>query len=327
MSFPTNLALHLDEHAGPDAPDLARLLGDLALALKQISRDLGRAGLADLHGDAGSTSHQGEDQKKIDVLADRLITAALVHSGQVCALASEEHEAPIPMPVQSARGKYAVLFDPLDGSGNIDAGIATGTIFAVYRRTSPRGTPGTLADLMRPGREQVCAGYCLYSSATQLVLAFPGRVDGFTLDTRVGEFLRSHPSIMMPARGKVYSANEGNAHTWDPVTREFVASRRRGKSSRYVGALVADFHRILLQGGVFLYPSDCSREGEAKPKLRLLYEGNPLGFVARAAGGRATTGRHAILDLEPTSLHQRVPLVLGSDLDVDDYERAMGGIA
>lgn len=325
---PVTFSEHLDLQDAVQ-PGLAELLRALAYAVKRIAADLGRAGLAGLTGGVGTTSHQGDEQMKLDMRADEMLTAALIRSRRVCAIGSEEHEAPVPISADVAAGadaSYAVLFDPLDGSSNIDAGIATGTIFGVYPRVSPVGGPGTTDDLLQPGSQQVCAGYALYSSVTKLVLALPGRVDGFTLDRELGEFLLSHPRIESPPRGRIYSCNEGHAHKWDPVTKAFVDEKKVGARGRYIGSLVADFHRNLLYGGLFLYPADCTVD-PPDCKLRLLYEGNPLTYVAVQSGGAGTTGTTPILDVVPDGLHQRVPLVLGSRDDVADYENAVAGIA
>jgi fructose-1,6-bisphosphatase I len=246
---------------------------------------------------------------------------AIEGGGQVCLMASEENEDPIPIPTRYPKGRYVLMFDPLDGSTNIDVNISIGTIFSVHRRLSEAGEPG-LIDCLQPGRTQLAAGYIIYGSSCMFVFTTGHGVHGFTLDPTVGEFFLSHPDIKMPERGKIYSINEGNHAKWDDKTRAWVdwlkatdKASGRPYSSRYIGTLVADFHRTLLKGGIFAYPAD---NKNPKGKLRLLYEAAPVGLLAAQAGGLASTGKEPILEVIPSELHQRVPLIVGSKLDVED---------
>jgi fructose-1,6-bisphosphatase I len=238
-------------------------------------------------------------------------------------MASEEDEGIIPIPDKYPKGKYMVAFDPLDGSSNIDVNVTIGTIFGIYRRVSPVGEACNL-DFLQPGRNLVAAGYVVYGSSTMLVYTTGRGVNGFTLDPSVGEFILSHPDIMIPKAGKIYSANEGNWNKWDEPTRRYITDLRdcpdRTYSARYIGSLVADFHRNLLKGGVFLYPQD---KKNPKGKLRLLYEAIPLSFIINQAGGKAVDGEQDILDIVPESVHQRIPLIIGSETEVDLYMRYM----
>jgi fructose-1,6-bisphosphatase I len=299
--------------------ELSNLLYDLCLAAKVVAAAIRRAGLVDILGSAENVNVQGEMQQKLDVFANETIINALGHTGRVAVMASEEDEGPIPIPEDWPIGKYTVLFDPLDGSSNIDSNSSVGTIFSIYRRVSASG-PGTLEDLLRPGREQVAAGYVMYGSSTMLVYSTGQGVHGFTLDPTIGEFVLSHESIVMPPVGKYYSVNESNFARWGRGTQTAVRGfhgdlpdRITGKNSRYIGSFVADFHRNLVNGGIFMYPADSKN---TNGKLRLLYEANPMAFLAEQAGGAATDGTTRILDIDPESLHQRTPLVIGSRDDV-----------
>jgi fructose-1,6-bisphosphatase I len=254
-------------------------------------------------------------------------------AGHLCVMASEEVEGPIPISEPYPHGNYVLLFDPLDGSSNIDANVSVGTIFGVYRRRTQSG-PGEMSDLLQKGRSLECAGYVVYGSSTMLVYTTGDEVAGFTLDPSVGEFLLSHPSIRIPEKGKIYSVNGGNVHTWSENVRRLleyfkVSDKESGRpySSRYIGSLVADFHRNLLYGGIFMYPADARDPKKPKGKLRLMYEANPLAFLVECAGGYASNGESAILDIEPTDLHQRVPLYIGSREDVRLAERFIRGEA
>jgi len=299
--------------------ELSNLLYDIALATKIIAAAIRRAGLVNILGSADERNVQGEIQQKLDVLANETIKNCLNHTGRVCVMASEEDEDIIPVPAEYGVGKYAVLFDPLDGSSNIDANSAVGTIFSVYRRLSMEGR-GTAADVLQPGCRQAAAGYVMYGSSTMLVYTTGQGVHGFTLDPTIGEFLLSHERIITPRVGQYYSVNESNFGRWDKPMQTAVrglkgdlADGRKPKNSRYIGSLVADFHRNLVNGGVFLYPADTrSPEG----KLRLLYEASPMAFIAEQAEGSATDGVNRILDIVPERLHQRTPLVIGSREDV-----------
>ena len=299
--------------------ELSNLLYDIALAAKIIAASIRRAGLVNILGSAGNTNVQGEEQQKLDVFANETMTNALNHTGRVCVMASEEDEMIIPVPDQYPPGKYAVLYDPLDGSSNIDVNGAVGTIFSVYRRVSSEGK-GSLADVLQPGCKQVAAGYVIYGSSTMLIYSTGQGVAGFTLDPSIGEFLLSHGKIVTPRVGKYYSVNESNFARWTKGTqwavRGFHGDRPweiPGKNSRYIGSLVADFHRNLLAGGIFMYPADTKNP---KGKLRLLYEASPMAFIAEQAGGSATDGTRRILDIVPADLHERTPLVIGSREDV-----------
>ena len=309
------------ERLHPEATgELSNLLYDIALAGKIISRQVRRAGLEDILGSHGTINIQGETQQKLDVYANDTLKSAVGHGGRVCVMGSEEDEGLILPPPKVRAGKYAVLFDPLDGSSNIDVNISIGTIFSIYRRRSPGSEAGTIEDLIRPGREQVAAGYVIYGSSTVMVYSTGFGVHGFTLEPSIGEFLLSHSAIHTPEVGKYYSVNESNFQRWSPAVRAAVRGFKEGdgamlgKNARYIGSLVADVHRNLVAGGVFLYPADTK---SPRGKLRLLYEAAPLAFLVEQAGGAATDGSTPILDVVPTELHQRVPLVIGSRADVE----------
>jgi fructose-1,6-bisphosphatase I len=311
--------------------EFSGLLVDLGYAAKTISAKVRRAGLIDILGATGDVNVQGEQVQKLDEIANDLLIRAMEPAGHLCAMASEEADEPIPISDPYPHGNYVLLFDPLDGSSNIDANVPVGTIFAVYRRLSKTG-PGHLTDLLQKGRDLACAGYVVYGSSTMLVYTTGQEVAGFTLDPSVGEFLLSHASIRIPQKGKIYSVNGGNVHTWHPNVQRYLeylktTDKETGRpySSRYVGSLVADFHRNLLYGGVFMYPADNRDPKKPKGKLRLMYEANPLGFVVECAGGYASDGARAILDIEPEELHQRVPLFIGSREDVRLAERFVRG--
>jgi fructose-1,6-bisphosphatase I len=319
------------EEKYPEATgELSNLLYDIALAAKIIAASIRRAGLVNILGSAGATNVQGEEQQKLDIFANQTLTNALNHTGRVCVMASEEDETIIPVPDNYPVGKYVVLYDPLDGSSNIDVNGAVGTIFSIYRRVSMEGK-GSLTDVLQPGCKQVAAGYVIYGSSTMLIYTTGQGVAGFTLDPSIGEFLLSHPKIVTPRVGRYYSVNESNFARWNKgvqwAVRGFHGDRPeeiKGKNSRYIGSLVADFHRNLLAGGIFLYPSDTKNPNG---KLRLLYECSPMAFIAEQASGSATDGVNRILDIQPTLLHQRTPLVIGSREDVGfvaDTLRRMG---
>jgi len=301
------------------------LMMQIATVAKVVSREVNKAGLVDILGLTGDSNVQGETVQKLDEYANRVFIRSLSRSGHFCIIASEENADPIPIPSSYNPGPYVIAIDPLDGSSNIDANVSIGTIFGIYPRVG-EGEDAGKADVLQPGRNLACAGYVIYGSSTMLVYTTGvGGVHGFTLDPGVGEFLLSHPDIQMPERGKIYSINEGYSRWWKAHTREYVEHLKtegegRPYSGRYIGSLVADFHRNLLYGGIFLYPEDRRDPERPTGKLRLLYEAAPLAFVAEAAGGRASTGFQQILDIVPERLHQRVPLVLGSRLDVEEYE-------
>lgn len=313
-----------------DTGELTNLLYDIALGAKMIAAQIRRAGLVNIIGSAAATNVQGEEQQKLDVYANETLKNALNHTGRVCAIASEEDEELIPIPDGYPAGRYTVAFDPLDGSSNIDVNAPVGTIFAILRRVTTSGQ-GTLDDVLQPGVSLVAAGYVIYGSSVMMVYSSGHGVHGFTLDPTIGEFLLSHENIKTPRTGKYYSANESNFGRWSRGVQKAVRGfhgddpeRIAGKNSRYIGSLVADFHRNLVAGGVYLYPADAKNPNG---KLRLLYECNPMAFLAEAAGGKATDGTTRILEIPPTSLHQRTPLVIGSADDVDYVRRVIAETA
>jgi len=304
--------------------EFTNLLYDIALAAKIISREVNKAGLAEILGLAGEENIYGEQVMKLDVFANETMIRMNDHTGRLCIMASEEIADIIPIPERYPCGKYVLVFDPLDGSSNIDVNASVGTIFSIHRKVST-GPRGTLEDCLQPGYKQVAAGYIIYGSSTMMVYSSGQGVHGFTLDPTVGEFLLSHPHIQIPPRGKYYSANEGNYHYWSEGVRHYVdylktldKATGRPYAGRYIGTLVADFHRNLLAGGIFMYPADTKNP---HGKLRLLYEAAPLAFIVEQAGGRASAGAQDILQIQPESLHQRVPLFIGSREDVDRAEQ------
>ncbi len=300
-----------------------RLLNELILAAKIISREVNKAGLVNILGMTGDTNVQGEEVQKLDELANSILIYRMQRAGFLCAMASEENADLIEIPSKFAQGDYILLFDPLDGSSNIDVNVSIGTIFSIFRRTHKDG-PVYMAEVLQKGENQVAAGYFIYGSSTMMVYTTGSGVHGFTLDPSVGEFLLSHPNITTPEQGKVYSVNESYWDYWDEPTQKCVQSfkssnNRRGKpySMRYIGSLVSDFHRNLLSGGVFMYPKDNRDPKKSSGKLRLMCEANPLAYVVEQAGGAASNGQKRILDIEPHELHQRVPLFIGSKYDVE----------
>ncbi|HDQ41789.1 MAG TPA: class 1 fructose-bisphosphatase [Desulfonatronum sp.] len=307
-----------------------RLLSEMILSGKIINQEVNKAGLVEILGLTGETNVQGEKVRKLDEFANHVLEHRLQRAGVLCALASEEKADLITIPKDYPQGDYILIFDPLDGSSNIDANVSIGTIFSIFRRTSPSHEPVTLADVLQRGAEQVAAGYMIYGSSTMLVYTTGNGVHGFTLDPSVGEFLLSHPDIRTPKFGKIYSANEGYWHYWDEATRKAITyfknpdnERHQVYSSRYIGSLVADFHRNLLYGGIFLYPADKRDPKHPHGKLRLMCEANPLAMIVEQAGGLATDGINRILDIQPAELHQRVPLVIGSYDDVSRVREFM----
>ncbi|MGI9089730.1 MAG: class 1 fructose-bisphosphatase [Gemmatimonadaceae bacterium] len=307
------------ERLYPEATgELSGLLYDIGLAAKMIANKVRMAGLADIIGATEQENVQGEIQQKLDVIANDIIVKAMDHCGRLCAMASEEEPDIIQIPDNFRCGKYCLLFDPLDGSSNIDVNVPVGTIFSVLRKIT-RGARGEMEDMLQPGRRQVAAGYVIYGSSTMMVYTTGQGVHGFTLDPQIGEFLLSHPNIQTPTHGRYLSVNDSYEQYWDEDTRALMRryrgldGEREPMNVRYVGSLVADFHRNLLGGGLFAYPANTK---SPRGKLRLLYEANPLAFLVEQAGGSASNGTHRILDVEPTELHQRTPLFMGSRDDV-----------
>jgi fructose-1,6-bisphosphatase I len=317
------------ERAHPGATgNFSVLLHDLTLAFKVIWREVSKAGLVNILGTVGRENIHGDQVKKLDLFADETIYRAMDHGGHLCVMASEENEDVLHIPEHYPTGKYVLIYDPLDGSSNIDANVTIGTIFSIYRRVTPSGN-GSMEDCLQPGYKQIAAGYVIYGSSTMLVYTTGDGVHGFTLDPGIGEFLLSHENIHIPKRGSIYSVNIGNYHRWSDGMKKYVSFLQeedqaggRPYSSRYIGSMVGDIHRTLLYGGIFMYPADTKNpEG----KLRLMYEGNPMAFLLEQAGGRASDGKRRVLDIQPTKLHQRVPLFLGSEDDVLIAEEFLQG--
>lgn len=308
------------ERQFPEATgELSGVLYDIALAAKMIASKVRSAGLVDILGAEGTDNVQGEAQQKLDVIANDIIVKAMDHGGRLCAMASEEETGLIPIPDRFKCGKYVLTFDPLDGSSNIDVNVPVGTIFSVLKKISV-GPRGELEDMLQPGRRQVAAGYVLYGSSTMLVYTTGQGAHGFTLDPSIGEFLLSHPNIHIPEVGKFLSVNDSYERYWEEPVRALMR-RYRGfdgdhtpLSVRYVGSLVADFHRNLLAGGVFCYPANAK---SPKGKLRMLYEANPLAFIVEQAGGMASNGHRRVMELMPEELHERTPLFIGSRREVE----------
>jgi fructose-1,6-bisphosphatase I len=312
-----------EERRHPEATGaFTNLLHDIALAAKIIGREVNKAGLVDILGGAGDENVHGEDQQKLDVFADEVIYRALDHTGLVACMASEEREGFIPIPEKFPAGDYVVMYDPLDGSSNIDVNVSIGTIFSIHRKITD-GERGTLEDCLQPGSRQVAAGYVLYGSSTMMVYTSGAGVHGFTLDPSIGEFILSHPRMMLPEPPKkVYSINEAYYARWTRGQQRLVSHLKNegGFGSRYIGSFVADIHRTLLQGGLFMYPAE---RQQPEGKLRLMYEAAPMAMVLEQAGGRASTGAMDVMEVVPESLHQRVPLYMGSSEFVDLAERML----
>lgn len=308
--------------------ELTQLLAAIRLAAKVVNREVNKAGLADIIGANGTTNVQGEHQQKLDAYANERFKAALMARGEVCGLASEEEDQFVAFDGERNRnGKYVVLIDPLDGSSNIDVNVSIGTIFSIYKRLSPRGAPVELLDFLQSGRAQVAAGYVIYGSSTMLVYTTGAGVHGFTYDPSLGVFALSHPNIRTPQHGSIYSINEGNYHRFPQGIKTYIKrceaeepAAGRPYTARYIGSLVADFHRNLIKGGIYLYPPTAK---DPLGKLRLLYEANPLAMLVEQAGGRASDGSRPILDVTPTELHQRVPLYIGSTAMVAEVEHCL----
>ena len=306
--------------------ELSGLLRDMGLAAKRVHVEVNKAGLVDILGDAGTLNVQGEEVKKLDVFANNQFTGVLKHGISCAGVGSEEMDDIMVFDDEiSNKSKYVCLFDPLDGSSNIDVNVSIGTIFSVFRRVSELGKPATIEDFLQKGERQVAAGYVIYGSSTMLVYATRRGVNGFTLDQSIGEFTLSHPDIACPDAGKIYSVNQGNYFRYEEGVRDYInVCQRKEKAEggpytqRYIGSMVADVHRNLIKGGIFMYPGTTDKP---KGKLRLLYECNPFAFIVEKAGGRATNGKKRILEVEPTELHQRSPFFVGSSKMMDELEK------
>ena len=307
--------------------ELSRLLSSIRLASKIVNREVNKAGIADIIGRAGNTNVQGEEQQKLDVLANEIFITALSNREVVCGIASEENDdfIEIKSGENGYLSKYVVLIDPLDGSSNIDVNVSVGTIFSIYRRVTEPGTPVKLEDFLQKGENQVAAGYIVYGSSTMIVYTTGHGVNGFTLDPSLGTYYLSHPNIKFPKTGKIYSINEGNYIKFPQGVKNYIKycqeeENDRPYTSRYIGSLVSDFHRNMIKGGIYIYPSTSQ---SPKGKLRLLYECNPIAFIAEQAGGKASDGFNRILEIEPKELHQRVPFFCGSIEMVEKAEEFM----
>lgn len=307
--------------------ELTKLLNSIRLAAKVVNHEVSKAGLVDIIGAAGDTNIQGEDQQKLDVYANEKFIKALTKRNIVCGIASEEEDHYITINSQddNHQNKYIVLIDPLDGSSNIDVNVSVGTIFSIYRRVTPIGTPVTMADFLQKGNQQVAAGYVVYGTSTMLVYTTGDGVNGFTLNPAIGTFYLSHPNMEFPENGRIYSVNEGNYIHFPQGVKNYIKycqeeEEDRPYTSRYIGSLVSDFHRNMIKGGIYLYPkSSLNSDG----KLRILYECNPMAFIAEQANGKASDGFTRILDIEPSKLHQRVPFICGSKNMVEKAEEFM----
>ena len=307
--------------------ELTKLLNSIRLAAKVVNHEVSKAGLVDIIGTAGDTNIQGEDQQKLDVYANEKFIQALTKRNIVCGIASEEEDHYITINSQddNHQNKYIVLIDPLDGSSNIDVNVSVGTIFSIYRRVTPIGTPVTMADFLQKGNQQVAAGYVVYGTSTMLVYTTGDGVNGFTLNPAIGTFYLSHPNMEFPENGRIYSVNEGNYIHFPQGVKNYIKycqeeEEDRPYTSRYIGSLVSDFHRNMIKGGIYLYPkSSLNSDG----KLRILYECNPMAFIAEQANGKASDGFTRILDIEPSKLHQRVPFICGSKNMVEKAEEFM----
>jgi fructose-1,6-bisphosphatase I / sedoheptulose-1,7-bisphosphatase len=310
----------------PGASDLGALLVDVAAAVKAISAMTAKGALGGYLGEHGGKNVQGETQQKLDLLAHEVLIRSCEWGGLLAGLVSEELEHPYPVPVEYARGRYLLVFDPLDGSSNTDVNVSVGTIFSVLRHDDT-GIPG-VADYLKPGEQQVAAGYAIYGPATMLVISAGKGTHGFTLDREIGNFILTHPNLQIPADTSEFAINTSNARFWEPPVHRYVTECQAGKSGsrgrdfnmRWIASLVAEVHRILMRGGVFMYPRD-SKDKSRPGRLRLLYEANPISLLVEQAGGRATTGNQRLMEVKPESLHQRVPLILGSRNEVERIER------
>lgn len=307
--------------------ELSRLISSIRLASRVVNREVNKAGLVDIIGSVGTDNIQGEQQQKLDVFANDVFISALTNREVVCGIASEEEEDFIRIqPSENSHlSKYVVLIDPLDGSSNIDVNVSVGTIFSIYKRVTPEGSPVQLDDFLQKGTAQVAAGYVVYGSSTMLVYSTGNGVNGFTLDPSLGAYYLSHPDMKFPKTGNIYSVNEGNYVHFPQGVKDYIKYCQEEKedrpyTSRYIGSLVSDFHRNMIKGGIYMYPSGTNNP---KGKLRLLYECNPIAFLAEQAGGRATDGLNRVLELQPESLHQRIPFFCGSETMVLKAEEFM----
>lgn len=305
--------------------ELSGLLRDIGLAAKRVNVEVNKAGLVDILGDAGSVNVQGEEVKKLDVFANNQFVGVLRHGISCAGIGSEELDDILVFDDEiSNNSKYVCLFDPLDGSANIDVNVSIGTIFSVFKRVTPKGSPVTHEDFLQPGIRQVAAGYVIYGSSTILVYATRRGVNGFTLDPSIGEFTLSHPGIQCPPTGKIYSVNHGHFFQYEENVKKYIDACQRKNltnggpyTQRYIGSMVSDVHRNLIKGGIFMYPAI---KDKPAGKLRLLYECNPFAFIVEVAGGRATDGRQRILEKQPTAIHERTPFFVGSKLMMDELE-------
>ena len=308
--------------------ELAGLLRDIGLAAKRVNVEVNKAGLVDILGDTGAINVQGEEVKKMDEFANNQFTGVLRHGISCAGIASEELDEMLVFDDEiSNQAKYICMYDPLDGSSNIDVNVSIGTIFSVYRRVTKPGTPVTIEDFLQPGKNQVAAGYIIYGSSTILVYATKRGVNGFTLDQSIGEFSLSHPDIKCPEDGKIYSVNHGNFFGYSPQVKKYIDKcQHKNKENggpytqRYIGSMVSDVHRNLIKGGIFMYPGTTDKP---KGKLRLLYECNPFAYIMEIAGGKATDGVQRILDKKPTELHERTPFYIGSVKMMEELERCL----
>jgi len=307
--------------------ELSRLINSIRLAAKVVNHEVNKAGLVDILGTAGDTNIQGEDQQKLDVYANEAFIKGLTNREIVCGIASEEEDDFIVIKGRNEKNdnKYVVLIDPLDGSSNIDVNVSVGTIFSVYRRVTPEGTPVTLEDFLQPGNKQVAAGYIIYGTSTMIVYTTGHGVNGFTLNPAIGTYYLSHPNMVFPETGQIYSVNEGNYVHFPQGVKDYIkyCQKEEGDrpyTSRYIGSLVSDFHRNMIKGGIYIYPSTAK---DPEGKLRLLYECNPMAFIAEQAGAKASDGFQRIMDIQPSQLHQRVPFFCGSKHMVEKAESFM----
>ena len=315
------------KHYKSTSGEFNRLLSSIKLAAKVVNYKVNKAGLVDITGDAGDKNIQGEDQQKLDIYANDVFMQTLINREIVCGIASEEEDEYVTIKGKHGtnENKYIVLMDPLDGSSNIDVNVSVGTIFSIYRRVTPIGTPVETVDFLQRGNQQVAAGYVIYGTSTMLVLTSGHGVNGFTLNPAIGSFYMSHPNMQYPEIGKIYSINEGNYVHFPQGVKDYLKycqeeKENRPYTSRYIGSLVSDFHRNMIKGGVYLYPTSTKNP---QGKLRLLYECNPMAFLAEQSNGKASDGYHRILDIKPTELHQRVPFFCGSKTMVDKVEEFM----